>query len=240
MPSAARLTGTATILLAFAFNVPFAMLGSSFDYPGILRRPAAEVLEKFHAGGAGLVLTWYGFMLSAVFMLPVAAALGAHLPALRRRDALRAIGMFAGLAASLLQAIGLSRWVFVVPDLARIHSDPQSSELARANAQATFDLLNHWGGVAIGEHLGQIFTVLFVLCLAISQIVDSGKLNKAAGSIGILTAALITIGLGEGIMISIAAEPGILGAFSVLGYMAFALWLMVTGASLFRNQPLAT
>ncbi|MDB5525676.1 MAG: hypothetical protein JWM58_3439 [Rhizobium sp.] len=233
-----RLTGIATILLAIAFNVPFALLGSSFDYPDILRRPAADVLERFHTGGASLVLTWYAFMLSAVFMVPVVAALGVHLPTLRTSPALRMIGVSSGFAAGLLQAIGLSRWVFAVPQLARIQSDPQSSDLMRSNAQSAFDLLNHWGGVAIGEHLGQIFTVLFVLSLAISQIIATGKWNRAAGAIGLLTAIFITIGLGEGIMIATGADTGILGLFSVFGYLGLTLWLIATGVSLLRKVSL--
>ena len=58
-----RWTGAALSLvgLALAFNLPFAWLGAVFDYPDILRRPPAEILEAFAAGGPGLVLAWYGF-----------------------------------------------------------------------------------------------------------------------------------------------------------------------------------
>lgn len=232
MSIAPRLTGAATIALALAFNIPFSLLANSFDYPDILRRPAAEVLEKFHAGGAGLVLTWYAFMLSAVLMLPVAAALSAHLPSLRTAPALRTVGLSAGITAGILQAIGLSRWVFAVPALARIQADPLSSPAMRMDAQATFDLINHWGGVAIGEHLGQIFTALFILSLAFSQVVTHGMWNRIAGSVGLLTAALITVGLGEGLAIATGSDAGMLGLFSVLGYVGLTLWLILTGLGL--------
>ena len=61
--------GAAALLLAIAFNLPFALLASSFDYPDILRRPAGEVLDAFAAGGAPLILTWYAFALSAVGLI---------------------------------------------------------------------------------------------------------------------------------------------------------------------------
>lgn len=240
MSASDRTTGLATIALAIGFNVPFAMLGSSFGYPDILREPAAIVLERFHAGGAGLVLTWYAFMLSAVLMAPVAAALALQLRALDQRPVARALAITGGAAAGVLQAIGLSRWVFVVPALARLQTDPAATEAARLQAQSTFDMLNSWGGVAIGEHLGQIFTILFIAAAASAQSMHGSKLEKSAGIVGALAAGLIAVGLGEGIALATGNDPGALGLFTVVGYMAFTLWLLLTGASLLRNKASIT
>ena len=236
MSASAKTTGIATIALALGFNIPFAILGGTFDYPDILRQPAAMILERFHAGGAGLVLTWYAFMLSAALMVPVAAALSAQVREIGNVPTLRAIAFASGAAAGILQAIGLSRWVFVVPGLARIQADPTATESARAQAQASFDLLNSWGGVAIGEHLGQIFTVLFVASLAIAQIASASRLAKSAGIAGLLAALLIALGLGEGIAIATGNAPGMLGLFTVVGYLAFTVWLILTGTSLMRGE----
>lgn len=235
MSASARLTGIATIALAVGFNVPFAILGSSFHYPDILREPSAIVLDRFHSGGAGLVLTWYAFMLSAALMIPVAAALATQLPALADRPTARMLTLLAGSAAGLLQAIGLSRWVFAVPALARIHTDPAATDAARAQAQATFDMLNNWGGVAIGEHLGQILTVTFVLAIAAAQLARKSRLDMVAGAVGLLAALMIALGLGEGIALAVGTAPGLLGLFTVVGYMAFTVWLILTGSSLLRG-----
>jgi hypothetical protein len=51
------------------FNLCFAMLARGFDYPDILRRPTAEVLTRFRAGGTHLVLLWWAFALTAVLWL---------------------------------------------------------------------------------------------------------------------------------------------------------------------------
>ena len=40
-------TGVLLIVLPIAYNVLFTLLARSFDYPDILRRPTAEVLERF-------------------------------------------------------------------------------------------------------------------------------------------------------------------------------------------------
>lgn len=239
MSASAKTTGIATIALALGFNIPFAILGSMFDYPDILRQPAAIVLERFHTGGAGLVLTWYAFMLSAVLMVPVAAALTAQLRDIANFPTLRAIAIASGTAAGILQAIGLSRWVFVVPALSRVQADHAATEAARAQAQASFDLLNSWGGVAIGEHLGQIFTVLFVASLAIAQLASASRLAISAGIAGLLAALLIAVGLGEGIALATDSDPGLLGLFTVVGYLAFTLWLILTGSGLLRGASRA-
>lgn len=236
MSASTRLTGIATIALALGFNIPFAILGSTFHYPDILREPAAIVLERFHAGGAGLVLTWYAFMLSAMLMIPVAAALATKLPALADRPTARMLTLVAGGGAGLLQAIGLSRWVFAVPALARVQTDPATTDAARVQAQAAFDMLNNWGGVAIGEHLGQLLTVTFVLAIALAQLAWKSRLDRTAGLAGLLAALVIAIGLGEGIAIATGTDPGVLGLFTVVGYMAFTLALILTGASLLRDM----
>ena len=48
--------GVLLILLPLAFNAFFFLLGRRFDYPGILRRPTADILSRFRAGGVSLKL----------------------------------------------------------------------------------------------------------------------------------------------------------------------------------------
>ncbi len=52
-----RCTGAALIFLGVGLNIPFAILGATFDYPDILRQPTADVLVRFQAGGAALIAT---------------------------------------------------------------------------------------------------------------------------------------------------------------------------------------
>ena len=67
-----RFTGASAIALGNGFNVPYAVLASLYDYPQILRRPASEVLHRFAEAGPTIVLAWYGFMLAAFALIPVA------------------------------------------------------------------------------------------------------------------------------------------------------------------------
>ena len=66
--------GVLLIAVPVLFNVAFFALGRAFDYPDILRKEPDEILRRFAAGGPGLLLRWELLLLSALAMLPLAAA----------------------------------------------------------------------------------------------------------------------------------------------------------------------
>ena len=96
-----------------AFNLAFLELGRAFDYPNILRREPDEILRRFAAGGAGLILRWQALLLSALAMLPL-VALGAVV--LEPPPALGVTSVVVGSAAALVQALGLARTGLSVAD----------------------------------------------------------------------------------------------------------------------------
>ncbi len=230
------LLGLAALSLAIAFNLPFALLAANFDYPDILRRPAGEVLDAFAAGGPSLVLTWYGFALSAVGLIFFAPALALTTADWTRRPGLAVAAALFGVLAGLAQAIGLFRWVFAVPALAALHADPATDLATRASLETAFTLLNGWGGVAIGEHLGQILTLAWVALAALQALASSQRFAKPAAALAALAVAGIGLGLGEGLSIALGQEAPLLAMATVAGYLAFSLWLLVTGAGLVAHS----
>src|SRR5215210_3105455 len=109
-------TGLLLIAVPIAFNLAFFELGRAFDYPNILRKEPDEILRRFSAGGAGLIVRWEALLLSALAMLPLVALLAVALGA---PPALTVTSVVVGSAAALVQALGLVRWPFAVPELAR-------------------------------------------------------------------------------------------------------------------------
>ena len=63
-----------------------------------------------------------------------------------------------GVLAALVQFLGLIRWPFAVPHLARVMADPTSSAGTKESVDVIFQTLNRYLGVAVGEHLGYLFT----------------------------------------------------------------------------------
>lgn len=228
-PRPTRIVGAAAIVLALGFNLPFALLGSMFDYPQVLRRPAGEVLDLFAAGGSNLILVWHAFMLCALALAVIAPLLVLTPPRLAQRPALAVGAALSGALAGLAQAVGLSRWVFAVPELARQHADPAATETVRAAAEHGFALLNAWGGVAIGEHIGQVFTALFVLQATLLQ---GGEHRRVPAAIGGLTALLLLVGAQEGVALALGAPGQAFALTTIVGFLGFTLWLIWTGAGL--------
>lgn len=221
--------GLASIALAVLFNVPFSILGATYDYPDILRRPAAEALDRFAAGGNGLILTWHAFALVALALVPMAIFLSLTPERVAVRPALAVGAAISGALAGLAQAIGLWRWVFVVPGLASVHADPAATEEAKLASEQTFAMLNQYGGVAIGEHLGQLLTALFVILLSRLQWLEG---NRATALTGFATAALIAVGTSEGVAIALGRSGEMFGLITIGGFLGLTLWLILCGTAL--------
>ena len=73
--STAAVAGVLLIVVPLAFNAAFGLLAARFDYPDILRRPTADVLSRFEAGGMSLLLLWWGFAMTAVLLAPLVVLL---------------------------------------------------------------------------------------------------------------------------------------------------------------------
>jgi hypothetical protein len=138
------------------FNVWFAVLARRFDYPDIIRKPAEEVLAKFRAGGSSLILIWWAFMASGGLLVVAAVLLSQVLE--QGAPTVSAIAVVAGVLAGLVQVLGLLRWVYLVPLLARTYNDPNSSEATRTAAAVTLRAFHQYLGVGVGEHLGYLLT----------------------------------------------------------------------------------
>jgi hypothetical protein len=116
LPALRRTTAALFVGVAVAFAAAATTLSATFDWPDVLRRPAAEVLPAVVAGGPSLVWTWlatgWSYALLAVPILLLPAALGQRgSPALR-------VATHLGVASVLCSLVGFLRWVFVVPTLA--------------------------------------------------------------------------------------------------------------------------
>lgn len=219
------LTGTAAALvgLAVAFNLPFAYLGAAFDYPNILRKPPAEILQAFTAGGPMLVLAWYGFALAALAFIPVGLAHALAKDRLRTAPALAISAAILGALAGLTQAMGLLRWVMVVPGLAQ-----------SGDAQG-FMLLHAYAGVAVGEHLGMLLTAAHVTVISLMQGREGARKTTVLG-LGI--AVLIGLGAFEGLAMALQLDGKALGLMAMTGYIALTAWLVASAVWVARGCPL--
>ena len=222
----------ATLLIAvpIAFNLAFFELGRTFDYPGILREPADVILRRFAAGGPSLLLRWEALMLSALAMLPLVALLASALGA---AQALTIASVVIGSAAALVQAVGLVRWPFVVPELARRHvaADGPDDAPTRRAIEVTFATLHRLLGVAIGEHLGYLLTGAWTILVATS-IVSTTAVAPWLGWAGVPIGLALLLGSLEFVGPFEKSGWELAGTIVPIAYVAWSVWLIALGVGL--------
>ena len=223
------LTGLLLIALPVAYNGLFALLARSFDYPDILRRPTAEVLERFAGGGSRLILTWWAFAMSAVLLAPTAVLVSATF--VDANPTLLSIATAIGLLAAVVQFLGLVRWPFVVPHLAREMADPASGAGRKEAVDVIFQTLNRYLGVAVGEHLGYIFTGAWTALVG-AAILQSEVLHPAFGVLGLVMGPLFFVGSMEFVGSNETEGWKLAGTLVPITYIGWSLWLLVMGIAL--------
>jgi hypothetical protein len=221
-----RAAGALLILLPIAFNAFFFLLARRFDYPSILRSPTADILSRFRAGGVGLQLLWYGFMLTAVLLAPLAVLLGQVLA----RDGLEIVPVATtiGVLAAVVQFLGLARWPFLVPELARAYADPASSQATREATTVAFDSFHRYLGIGIGECLGYLLTGGWTTLVGAAML-QSSAFEAWLAWPGIIIGLLLIVGSLEFVG---RFEEKDWKAIIPVTYIAWSLWLVIVGVVL--------
>ncbi|MFD0366184.1 DUF4386 family protein [Nocardia sp. GCM10030253] len=204
-------------------NAGFAGLATVFDYPQVLSEPSTEVLALFRQHEAATI-AWFALLaFGAILLIPLAVLIGGldDAPAMRW-------GVLAGVAAGLVQAIGLLRWPLLVPSLAADAARAEES----STATETFELLNRVLGTILGETIGYlgtaIWTIIVATCLA------RRGLPRWFATLGIGAALLILTGL--------AAPWGVpaVQQLNFIGYLLWSGWLLTLAVLLTRKPRVST
>jgi hypothetical protein len=222
-----RAAGVVLIVAPLWFNTTFALLGRRFDYPDILRRPTAEILERFRAGGSSLILLWWTFMLSGLLLIAGVMLLGQVLGF----AGIVPVAVTVGILAGLVQMLGLLRWVYVVPALARAYADSTLTPEQREVHATVFRALHQYLGVGVGEHLGYLFTGIWSVLIGVG-VIQGTALPTWLGWPGVVLGAGLAVGSAEFLGPNEERGWGLAGAAIPLLYIAWSLWLLAMGIAL--------
>jgi hypothetical protein len=227
--SAATLAGLLLVAVPLAFNAAFALLAARFDYPDILRRPTGEVLARFRAGGTGLMVLWWAFALTAVLLAPMAVLLSRAIS--DADDTLLAVATTVGVLAAAVQFLGLIRWPFLVPYLARVDAEADASPARREAVDIVFQSFNRYLGVAVGEHLGYLFTGAWTT-LAGAALTQTTEVPSWLGVAGIVVGPVLMTCSLEFVGRSGTTGWEVAERLTPIAYIAWSLWLIATGVAL--------
>jgi hypothetical protein len=226
--STATFTGLLLIALPIAFNLAFGLLAARFDYPDVLRKPTEEVLARFRDGGSSLVLLWWAFALTALALAPAVVLLSSSIA--DADGTLLAVATVTGVLAALVQALGLIRWPFLVPYLARVAAEPGVSEARREAVDVVFQAFNRYLGVAVGEHLGYFLTGAWTTLAGVA-LTQSDVMPGWIGLLGIVIGPVLALcslefvgGRESGWKVAEKLTPP--------AYVAWSLWLVAVGVGL--------
>jgi hypothetical protein len=216
-----RRTAVLMITAAVLLNVAFTGLGSVFDYPDVLKQPAGDVLASFRNSQTTVTAWFLALALGAALLAPVAVGVGRLSTSRPMRWAVPV-----GIAAALVQVIGLLRWPLLVPGWAATAAG--NDPVAAANARAAFGTANRVLGNLIGETGGYLLTAAWtLLVLAALGTAFTGRWFIALGSV---SAALVFAGV-----LSPLDLP-LIDTANFAGYVLWSVWLIAFAAVLIRRH----
>jgi hypothetical protein len=139
-----------------------------------------------------------------------------------------------GAAAALVQALGLVRWPFAVPELARRYiaaPEGPEGEATRQTVEVVFATLHRLLGVGIGEHLGYLLTGLWSLLVAVS-ILSTAVLPAWLGIVGLPIGIALLVGTLEFVGPNEKDGWALAGTIVPIAYIAWSVWLIALGVFL--------
>lgn len=210
-----KLTAGLLIAAAVLTTVAFTALGSVFNYPDVLKEPTDDILAAFTAHQAAVVGWFVVLTLSAALFAPIAIGVGR----LAVNRPMR-IAVPVGIAAAVVQVVGLSRWALLVPSY------------AASGDRESFETAHQILGTLIGETFGYALTAAWtLLVLAALGRAFAGRWFLALGGV---SAILVATGV-----VSPLGVPGVDFA-NFIGYVLWSVWLVAFGVVLLsRRTPAA-
>ncbi len=217
-----RVGGGAVIAGSLGFVAVFGYLAATFDYPGVLDRPASEVLPALAGATWRLRAAWWLYA-----ALPVTLLLGglASRPLLERAGgrSLARLGVLAAISAAVAMTAGLVRWPTIQWALARRWSGADPSQ--RDGLTAIFDGANTLLGRVSGEYVGETMLAGWFVAVGLAL----WRLRRRALGAGVLAAGLV-VWVSAQRQLTAWVEP-----VATLNHLVLPLGLIVVGVVLWRQ-----
>ena len=131
-----------------------------------------------------------------------------------------------GVISGIVQIIGLLRWVFVVPAIATSYVSANDAA-TRSASMLSFQTIHQFGGVLLGEHLGQLFTIIWTVMISYAFIKLS-VFPKWISWFGIIASIIYLFAQAELFATVIPGFP-VWNMAGLIGSTAWLIWLLITG-----------
>jgi hypothetical protein len=209
---------------AFLLTAQFALLGLTFfilsraiNWPASLRDAADIALPRLIANSSSVLLGYSCYLLAALLLIPATALLNSRLNV---NPAMAQLTLGFAIVSAICKTIGISRWLFVMPLIAKKFVEPDSDQKQLATL---YSALNSYAG-GIGEFIGVgLATGVWSVLIGIGIIRFSGRASVVIGGFSIIS--------GIGLFLIIPTFLGLnLGPVLTISNMAWQFSLIATAA----------
>ncbi len=222
-----RSTGLGVLLIADALLsfAPLVILGAAIGWPASLDRPAADQLAAIAAQPGAVAAGYAAYLLYSILVAPVMIGLAARTFGDLSRPLAATVAAFGALSA-LARAIGILRWLTVMPLLASAHAGADPA--VRAQIEWLFTGLTEYGG-GIGEVLGvSVFMAASVGTLSVAAWWRGGMPRWLAGLGAVAALAL------AGLVLPVLRGPDLVPVAAAVSLLS--AWMIAAGVWLLRRH----
>lgn len=214
---------TAAILLIGQFVAmwtAFFILMPAINWPASLDLPPQEILPLIRDQSSAVFTGYLSYLIHALLLIPIAALMPKAL----------GLGEVAGRTAFLLgglagfaKALGITRWIFLMPGLAIAYTTPGVDNATQTAIGVVYEAFNAYAG-GVGEILGVgLFAGLWTLVLSSALIASGSRILGGAGALAALllfTTLPSVIGIENPILLTLSGIAWQLWTFA----LAVQLW----------------
>ena len=219
---------TALIFLAFFLLIIVGnlMLASAFDFPDILRKSPDERFTLFQANQGTIVLAYYLMSVTSILQIYMAVAM------YQITQKGRMVDLFAvtsGVLSGIFQMLGFFRWVILIPMLSNAYN---TQEIDSETIFFLEKFANTYMGMTVGEHLGSLFTGLWLIALGII-LVQNNAFDKRLAWLGLISGVALFIQSYESVN---ASALSFLGEISIALWALYVVWALIMSIMLFQKK----
>lgn len=198
----------------------FFILAPAINWPASLDEPPAVILPLILDQSGAVFAGYLSYLIHALALIPLAILL---------RDALRLDGSMGravvtlGVLAGFAKALGITRWLFLMPGLATAYTDPAATPATREAIAVVYEAFNAYAG-GLGELVGVgLFAGIWTIAISVAALRRGWSVIGYAGfgvAALLLSTLLSVVGIENPILLTLS---GILWQFWTLA-LAIAIW----------------
>ena len=217
-----RIPGTSLLLLLQFATMwgAFFILAPTINWPASLGEPPAVIMPLILDQSAAVFAGYLSYLVHALALIHLAILLR---DSLKLEGAIGATVVTLGVLAGFSKALGITRWLFLMPGLATSYTDPSVTAAEQAAISVVYEAFNAYAG-GVGELMGVgLFAGIWTVVISATLIRNGDRILGYAGygaALLLLSTLLSVVGIESPLMLTLS---GILWQFWTLA-LAIVIW----------------